>query len=59
MGSSIIVQTLTYFGIIFTEGFNMQGIVPSIEAINGQAMNDLGLGNQIAIAFLGIFIALI
>ena len=33
-----------------------QGIVPSIEAVNGQAMNELGLGNQIALAFLGIFL---
>ncbi|MDO5026924.1 MAG: PTS sugar transporter subunit IIC [Tissierellia bacterium] len=55
-GSGIIVQTLTYFGVIFTEGFGMQGIVPSIEAINGQAMNELGLGNQIALGFLGIFV---
>lgn len=55
-GSGIIVETLTYLGIIFTEGFGMQGIVPSIEAINGQAMNELGLGNQIAVAFLGIFV---
>jgi PTS system ascorbate-specific IIC component len=55
-GSAIIVHTLIYFGEIFSEGFGMQGIVPSIEAINGQAMNDLGLGNQIALTFLAIFI---
>jgi ascorbate PTS system EIIC component len=55
-GSSIIVGSLVYFGEIFSEGFGMQGIVPSIEAINGQAMNDLGLGNQIALTFLAIFI---
>lgn len=55
-GSSIIVNSLTYFGEIFTEGFGMQGIVPSIEAINGQAMNNLGLGNEIALTFLAIFI---
>lgn len=55
-GSSIIVTSLTYFGQVFTEGFGMQGIVPSIESINGQAMNDLGLGSQIALTFLGIFI---
>lgn len=55
-GSSIIVGSLTYFGEIFTEGFNMQGIVPSIEAINGQAMNDLGLGREIAFTFLAIFV---
>lgn len=55
-GSSIIVGSLTYFGEIFTAGFHMQGIIPSIEAINGQAMNELGLGRNIALTFLGIFI---
>ncbi|AYW47203.1 PTS ascorbate transporter subunit IIC [Tetragenococcus osmophilus] len=55
-GSGIITGSLTYFGDIFTEGFNMQGIVPSIEAINGQAMNDLGLGREIAFTFLAIFV---
>lgn len=55
-GSSIIVGSLTYFGEIFTAGFHMQGIIPSIEAINGQAMNDLGLDRDIALTFLGIFI---
>ena len=47
-GSAIIVGSLTYFGKIFTEGFGLRGIIPSIEAINGQAMNELGLGSQIA-----------
>lgn len=55
-GSSIIVGSLTYFGEIFTAGFNMQGIIPSIEAINGQAMNELGLGRDIALTFLTIFV---
>lgn len=55
-GSSIIVGSLTYFGDIFTAGFDMQGIIPSIEAINGQAMNQLGLGRDIALTFLMIFI---
>ena len=55
-GSSIIVGSLTYFGEIFTAGFHMQGIIPSIDAINGQAMNELGLGRDIALTFLGIFI---
>jgi PTS system ascorbate-specific IIC component len=55
-GSSIIVGSLVYFGKIFTQGFGMQGIIPSIEAINGQAMNELGLGSQIAFTFLAIFI---
>ncbi|MBT1280156.1 PTS sugar transporter subunit IIC [Thermoanaerobacter sp. CM-CNRG TB177] len=54
-GSGIIVESLTYFGKIFTKGFRMQGIVPSIEAINGQAMNNLHLGNEIALTFLAIF----
>jgi PTS system ascorbate-specific IIC component len=55
-GSAIIVVSLTYFGKIFQHAFHLQGVVPSIEAINGQAMNQLGLGNQIALTFLGIFI---
>lgn len=55
-GSSIIVVSLTYFGEIFKAGFHTQGIVPSIEAINGQAMNDLGLGSDIALTFLAIFV---
>lgn len=55
-GSAIIVASLLYFGKIFTEGFHMRGIIPSIEAINGQAMSDLGLGSPIAFTFLAIFI---
>ena len=34
----------------------MEGIIPSIEAINGQAMNELGLGRDIALTFLAIFV---
>lgn len=55
-GSAIIVGSLTYFGKIFQHAFHLNGVVPSIEAINGQAMNALGLGNEIAFTFLGIFI---
>ncbi|MBF0777170.1 PTS sugar transporter subunit IIC [Streptococcus cuniculi] len=55
-GSSVIVGSLLYFGDIFKLAFHTQGIVPSIEAINGQAMNDLGLGSDIALTFLAIFI---
>ncbi len=55
-GSGILVQTLIIFGKMFEAAFNMTGIVPSIEAVNGFATNDLGLGGQIALAFLGIFI---
>lgn len=55
-GSAVITSSLTYFGKIFQNGFHLNGVVPSIEAINGQAMGSLGLGNQIAFTFLGIFI---
>jgi PTS system ascorbate-specific IIC component len=55
-GAGIIVGSLVYFGKIFTAGFHMQGIIPSIEAINGQAMGELGLGSSIAVTFLAIFI---
>ncbi|MFT0846406.1 PTS sugar transporter subunit IIC [Actinomycetaceae bacterium L2_0104] len=55
-GSGILVQTLIIFGKMFESAFNMTGIVPSIEAVNGFATNDLGLGGQIALAFLGIFV---
>ncbi|MHC9533341.1 PTS sugar transporter subunit IIC [Dellaglioa sp. L3N] len=55
-GSAIIVGSLTYFGKNFQHAFHLNGVVPSIEALNGQAMNTLGLGNEIAFTFLGIFI---
>lgn len=55
-GSMIIVASLTYFGKIFTEGFEMQGLIPSIEAINGQAMGKLGLGSEIALTLAAIFV---
>lgn len=55
-GASIIVNSLIYFGKIFTQGFGMQGLIPSIEAINGQAMGDLGLGSEIALTLAAIFV---
>lgn len=55
-GSAVIVSSLTYFGDIFKAAFGLDGIVASIESINGQAMNQLGLGSQIAWTLLGIFI---
>lgn len=51
--------SLSYFGTIFNEGFGLNGmnsVVASIEAINGQAMGELGLGGEIAISLAGIFI---
>lgn len=55
-GSAIIVGTLQYFGVVFEAAFGLTGIVPSIEAVNGFATNDLGLGSEIALTFLGIFV---
>lgn len=55
-GSAVIVTSLTYFGTLFQAAFHVKGVVPSIEAVNGYATNQLGLGGQIALAFLGIFI---
>lgn len=55
-GAGVIVNSLIYFGQIFQKGFNIQGIIPSIEAINGQAINQIGLGRAIALTFLAIFI---
>lgn len=55
-GAGIMVASLLYFGKIFMQGFHMQGIIPSIEAINGQAMNELGFGSPIAFTFLAIFV---
>ncbi len=55
-GSAILVDTLTYFGTMFEAAFDMTGIVPSIEAVNGYATNNLHLGGQIALTFLGIFV---
>ncbi len=58
-GSSIMQEALTYFGSIFNSAFGLNGlssVVASIEAINGQAMGELGLGGEIAISLAGIFI---
>ena len=55
-GSAVIVSSLTYFGDIFKAAFGLKGLVASIEGINGQAMNELGLGSEIAITLAGIFI---
>lgn len=55
-GAGVIVNSLVYFGKIFQEGFKIQGIIPSIEAINGQAINQIGLGRAIALTFLAIFV---
>ncbi|MDE6887921.1 MAG: PTS ascorbate transporter subunit IIC [Eubacterium sp.] len=58
-GSSVMQGSLSYFGTIFNEGFGLNGmnsVVASIEAINGQAMGELGLGGEIAISLAGIFV---
>lgn len=46
-GSSVMQESLSYFGDVFNKGFGLNGlksVVASIEAINGQAMGNLGLG---------------
>lgn len=58
-GSTVMQGALSYFGAIFNQGFGLNGlesVVASIEAINGQAMGELGLGAEIAISLAGIFI---
>lgn len=58
-GSTVMQGALSYFGEIFNQGFGLNGlesVVASIEAINGQAMGELGLGGEIAISLAGIFI---
>lgn len=59
-GSGILQGSLSYFGALFSSAFDLggggQAVVASIEGINGQAMTDLGLGSEIAITLLGIFI---
>ncbi|MDO4312108.1 MAG: PTS ascorbate transporter subunit IIC [Eubacteriales bacterium] len=58
-GSSVMQGSLSYFGEIFNQGFGLNGmnsVVASIEAINGQAMGELGLGGEIAISLAGIFV---
>lgn len=58
-GSTVMQGSLAYFGDMFNNAFGFTGmsaVVASIEGINGQAMNDLGLGSEIAICLAGIFI---
>ena len=59
-GSSVLQGSLQYFGNVFNSavqiGASGGAVVASIEGINGQAMTDLGLGSEISIVLLGIFI---
>lgn len=55
-GSGVLQQSLLFLGDIFNKAFGLKGVVASIEGINGQAMTDLGLGSEIAVGLLGIFI---
>ena len=59
-GSSVLQGSLQYFGNVFNSAFQIGAsggaVVASIEGINGQAMTDLGLGSEISIVLLGIFI---
>lgn len=56
-GSSVLQNALTFFGAAFNAAFGLESaVVASIESINGQAMDALGLGGDIAITLAGIFI---
>lgn len=59
-GSSVLQGSLQYFGNVFNAAFHIgaggHAVVASIEGINGQAMTTLGLGSEISITLLGIFI---
>ncbi len=59
-GSAVLQGALSYFGAVFNYAFSLEGVqgavTASIEGINGQAMNELGLGSEIAITLAGIFI---
>lgn len=59
-GSNVLQGALNYFGGVFNYAFQIDGVqgavTASIEGINGQAMNELGLGSEIAITLAGIFI---
>lgn len=56
-GSSVLQSALTFFGAAFNAAFGLESaVVASIESINGQAMDALGLGGDIAITLAGIFI---
>ena len=59
-GSSVLQGSLQYFGNVFNSAFQIGAsggaVVASVEGINGQAMTDLGLGSEISIVLLGIFI---
>ena len=58
-GSGVMQGSLAYFGDTFNQAFGLNGfssVVASIEAINGQAMGELGLGGEIAISLAGIFV---
>lgn len=55
-GSNVLQASLAVFGDLFNKAFGLKGLVASIEGINGQAMSSLGLGSEIAITLLGIFI---
>ena len=54
-GSSVIVQALTYLGQSLPKALACRAGA-SIEAINGQAMGELGLGSEIALTLGAIFI---
>ncbi|MGL5956546.1 MAG: PTS sugar transporter subunit IIC [Brevinema sp.] len=53
-GINIMVQTLTFLGIIFQQGFGLKGYVSEVGAIAGMAQRELG--REVSLTLLTIFI---
>lgn len=50
-GANILVASLTSFGAMFEQGFNLQGIVPNNEAIVSMALQQYGTVTALIMAF--------
>lgn len=50
-GADIVVGSLNHFGIMFQEGFGIQGIVPNNEAIVALALKEYGTQTALIMAF--------
>jgi PTS system ascorbate-specific IIC component len=50
-GAGIVVASLSYFGIMFEHGFNVQGVVPNNEAIVALALKTYGTQTALIMAF--------
>lgn len=50
-GAGIVVGSLNHFGVMFQEGFGIQGIVPNNEAIVALALKEYGTQTALIMAF--------